>query len=110
MSRDFRRKLLNDIRVELTNEFDRNFTRKAFFDKKWKPRRNRKALGSLLLVTGSLRRSIKSKTTTTGVKFTSTLPYASIHNEGGKVRMLVKSHTRRSRKGKTYTVRPHTRR
>lgn len=30
--------ILNDMRVELSDEFDRNFERKAFFTEKWKPR------------------------------------------------------------------------
>ena len=28
--------ILTDVKVELSAEFDQNFTRKAFFDKKWK--------------------------------------------------------------------------
>lgn len=31
---DFKQKLISDIRVKLTEEFDRNFERKAFFDKR----------------------------------------------------------------------------
>ncbi|MBR5898080.1 MAG: hypothetical protein IKZ14_01265 [Muribaculaceae bacterium] len=34
-----KRNILNDMRVELADEFDRNFERKAFFTRKWKPRR-----------------------------------------------------------------------
>ena len=30
---DIRKLLANDIRVELSEEFDRNFERKAFFDR-----------------------------------------------------------------------------
>ena len=30
--------ILSDMRVELSDEFDRNFERKAFFSDKWKPR------------------------------------------------------------------------
>ena len=33
-----KRKILSDMRVELTEEFDRNFERKAFFSDKWKQR------------------------------------------------------------------------
>ena len=29
-------KILNDIKVDLADEFDKNFERKAFFDKPWK--------------------------------------------------------------------------
>ena len=31
--------ILTDIKVELSQEFDQNFERKAFFDKKWKDRK-----------------------------------------------------------------------
>ena len=30
--------ILNDIRVELADEFDRNFQREAFFSKPWNPK------------------------------------------------------------------------
>ena len=53
---DIKRKILNDLRVELSDEFDRNFQRKAFFDRPWPPRKLGKK-GSLLMVTGKLRRS-----------------------------------------------------
>ena len=82
--------ILNDMRVELSDEFDRNFERKAF-------------------VTGAMRRSTQGRVEGNGVRFSSALAYAEIHNEGGTGRKPVKSHTRRSRKGKTYTVRAHTR-
>ena len=48
---DIKRKILNDLRVELSDEFDRNFQRKAFFDKSWPPRKMN-GKGSLLMVTG----------------------------------------------------------
>lgn len=52
-------RLLHDIQVELTEEFDRNFELKAFFDRPWRPRRSeRSGLGSLMNVTGKLHRSI----------------------------------------------------
>ena len=98
------------MRVELTEEFDRNFERKAFFTKKWKPRTYPATRGSLLIVTGKLRRSIRSQVQGNGVRFTSSVPYASIHNEGGEGTKSVKAHTRKSKKGKSYTVRAHSRR
>ena len=51
--------ILNDMRVELSDEFDKNFERKAFFTDAWKARKDTKANGSLLVVSGRLRRSIK---------------------------------------------------
>lgn len=101
--------IIADMRVELAEEFDKNFTRKAFFTNKWKKRRNPNALGSLLVVTGSLRRSIQAKETPDGVRFTSNQPYATLHNEGGKGSVTVRQHTRKSKKGKPYTVRQHNR-
>ena len=101
--------IISDMRVELAEEFDKNFTRKAFFTNKWKKRRNPNALGSLLVVTGSLRRSIQAKETPDGVRFTSNQPYATLHNEGGKGSVTIRQHTRKSKKGKSYTVRQHNR-
>ena len=37
-SKDLLHRILSDMRVELTEEFDRNFERKAFFTDKWKKR------------------------------------------------------------------------
>lgn len=108
-AQQLKKDIISDMRVELAEEFDRNFTRKAFFTEKWKKRRNPNALGSLLVVTGSLRRSVQAKETDSGVRFTSNQPYATLHNEGGKGSVTVKQHTRKSKKGKTYTVRQHTR-
>ena len=104
-----KKNIIADMRVELAEEFDKNFTRKAFFTDKWKKRRNPNALGSLLVVTGSLRRSIQAKETPDGVRFTSNQPYATLHNEGGKGSVTVRQHTRKSKKGKSYTVRQHNR-
>lgn len=101
--------ILNDMRVELSDEFDKNFDRKAFFTKKWKRRANPDAKGSLLMVTGTMRRSIKSEVRGNGVRFTSSVSYAAIHNEGGSGTKPVRQHTRTSKKGKQYTVKAHTR-
>ena len=79
--------LLTDIKVELYEEFDHNFERKGFFSDKWKPRAHDYARGSLLMVSSALRRSVKggAETLENGVRFSSAVPYASIHNEGGKI-------------------------
>lgn len=77
--------LLNDIKVELYEEFDLNFGRKAFFSDKWKPRAHNYPRGSLLAVSNFLRRSIKAQVVNNGVRFTSAMPYASAHNEGAKI-------------------------
>ena len=72
--------ILNDIRVELADEFDRNFQREAFFSKPWNP----KAPHGLKL-SGALRNSINAKVSGDSVEFSSQLPYAKIHNEGGTI-------------------------
>lgn len=110
-ARQLKQQVIDDLRVELTDEFDRNFERKAFFTKRWKPRRNKRALGSLLHVTGTLRRSIKGVSTDSGVRFTSNVPYANVHNEGFHGMQHVRQTIRHNHKtGKAYTVRAHSRR
>lgn len=102
--------ILSDMKVELTEMFDRNFERKGFFGSKWKPRKNKKAKGSLLHVTGKMRRSIRPAVRGRGVHFSSPLPYTELHNTGGKFTQTVRTHSRTNKRtGKTYTVRSHSR-
>ena len=78
--------ILNDIRVDLTDEFDQNFERQAFFSKEWQRRKSPTRPGGHILVdTGQLRRSIHSRITDNAITFYSDLPYAAIHNEGGEI-------------------------
>ncbi len=52
-------RILQDIRVEMTDEFDRNFERQAFFSEAWQRRKSpTRPGGSILIDTGPLRRSI----------------------------------------------------
>lgn len=81
---DLLNKILKDIKVECLDEFDKNFERKAFFNQKW-PERRYKGKGSLMLVTGQLRRSIRGTVGSNYVEFSSNLPYAQIHNYGGRI-------------------------
>lgn len=83
--KQFNKNILNDIRVDLTEEFDRNFERKGFFDKKWKNTNLPNQRGSLMMRTGKLRRSIIAKESGTQITWSSSLPYASINNEGGEI-------------------------
>ena len=92
MDDDFKKLLWNipgDIRVELGDEFDRNFERQAFFSRAWQRRRSPGKAGRATLAgSGSLRRSIKSRIDPSGaITFYSELPYAAIHNEGGEIRV-----------------------
>lgn len=82
-------KLLKDIKVELSDEFDRNFQRKAFFDRTWKPAKVNN-IGSLMMRTGALRKSLMAKIEPMAVRWTSSLPYADIHNSGGNITVTVK--------------------
>ena len=77
--------IITDVKVKLTEEFDRNFERKAFFDKPWKNARGNNARGSLMMRSGKLRRSMRSSQSKTGITWSSALPYASLHNQGGEV-------------------------
>lgn len=80
------RRILRDIQVELSDEFDKNFERQGFFSEKWQRRKSPTRPGGAILVdTGSLRRSVRSKVTDNSVVFYTDLPYAGIHNEGGDI-------------------------
>ena len=73
--------ILSDLRVDLTDHFDKNFSRGGFFGKKWKPRKD--GVATHLNNTGTLRRSIRSRVSGHSLTFTSSTPYSAIHNEGG---------------------------
>lgn len=87
---DLKRQILNDLRVELSDEFDRNFQRKAFFDRPWPPRKMHNPKGSLLMVTGKLRRSIRCRVDTDSVTWETSERYAAIHNYGGEITVTAK--------------------
>ncbi len=85
------RNILNDVRVELSDEFDRNFERQAFFNEAWQRRNSpTRPGGSILIDTGKLRQSISSRTTDSSITFCSTLPYAAIHNDGGEIKVTAR--------------------
>ena len=85
------RRILSDIRVELGDEFDRNFERQAFFNDAWARRKSPIRPGGTILVdTGTLRRSIRSRTTDDSITFYTDLPYAAIHNDGGEIVVTAK--------------------
>jgi phage gpG-like protein len=82
---DFFKNILSDLRVDLTDEFDKNFERKAFFDKPWDNTKIPNRKGSLMARTNGLRRSMKSKQTNDGLSWTSSKAYATLQNEGGEI-------------------------
>jgi len=86
-------RILKDVQVELADEFDKNFQRQGFFAEAWARRKSPVGRGPLLISTGQLRRSIQGRVEGDALTFVSTLPYASIHNEGGEIKV-----TRRMKK------------
>lgn len=91
--KDFFKQTLTDIKVKLGEEFDRNFERKAFFDEKWPATKLTYHRGSLMMRTGRLRKSLLSpKVTSNGIIWSSSLPYADIHNNGGEIRVTPQMH------------------
>lgn len=83
--------VLDDIRVEYKDEFDRNFTRQAFFTEPWQRRRGPlRPGGATLIDTGALRRSFEVKTSSNAIEFSYTKEYAAIHNEGGTIKVTSK--------------------
>lgn len=103
-------RVLNDMRVKLAEMFDDNFRRQGFFGDKWTPKKVLSKGGSttILIVTGAMRRGIRASVQGNGVVFTSDKPYAALHNEGGQFRQNVPAYYR-SRAGRRYRVRAHTR-
>ncbi len=95
MDADFKKEVidvsLEDIKVELDEEFDKNFERKAFFDEKpWEPRKHDDGTGSLMQRSGGLRGSIRSRKRRDELVYSSSRPYARIHNEGGEIKVTKK--------------------
>ena len=85
------RRILNDIRIDLGDEWDQNFERQGFFSEKWQRHHSPLRPGGHILVdTGKLRQSIKSRTTGDSITFYSDLPYAGIHNEGGEIKVTAR--------------------
>ncbi len=85
------RRILSDIRVELSDEFDRNFERQGFFTQAWAKRKSPlRPGGPTLIDSGQLRRSIQSRSDSTSITFYSSLPYASIHNDGGEIKVTAR--------------------
>lgn len=82
--------ILNDIRVELLDEFDKNFQCGSFFGTaKW-PKSARPGAKTPLIDSGNLRRSIRGTISRNSIAFSSSLPYASIHNTGGTLTVTTK--------------------
>lgn len=85
--KQFHKNILNDTRIELMDEFDRNFQRKAFFDKKWANNKLINRKGSIMARSNNLRRGFRAKIEGEKIAFSNSLPYASIQNEGGEIKV-----------------------
>lgn len=87
----FLNQILTDVKVKLSDEFDKNFQRKAFFDKSWANTKHPNSRGSLMLRTGNLRRSLLSpRVQNMSITWSSSMPYAGLHNEGGTITVTAK--------------------
>lgn len=84
------RDIAHDVKVKAMEEFDKNFERKAFFDKPWAATKLANKKGSLMLRSGNLRRSLNSKLNGSSIVIWSNLPYADIHNSGGEIKVTYK--------------------
>lgn len=113
MARNIYNDILRDARVKLTEMFNNNFREQGFFGQKWVATKtskvNKRGKGSILIVTGAMRRSIRSYVSGMAVVFSSHLPYTALHNEGGNFAVKVRPHTRRSKKGELHHVSAHSR-
>lgn len=88
--KNFLQRIIEDVKVDATQHFDKNFERKAFFNQKWPTAKYANNRGSLMMRTGALRRSIRSSIQGNSIVFTSSVPYATIHNDGGEIEVTQK--------------------
>lgn len=86
----FFKNVLNRVKIEVAEEFDKNFERKGFFEDKWPDAKKPNAKGSLMMRSGALRRGNQSRIEGENIVFTNSKPYAQIHNEGGTITVTAK--------------------
>lgn len=92
----FRMELPRKVAITLENFFKRNFEVGGFVDKpfkKWKPAQNPRIGRKLMNKTGRLKRAIKRMEVSRNrivVGVGKEVPYASIHNDGGKIAITPK--------------------
>lgn len=87
---DIFKNIITDVKIEVTEEFDRNFERKAFFDKPWPTNKLHNSKGTMMARSNNLRRSIRSHIAHNSIYFSSSLPYAELQNNGGKIKVTPK--------------------
>ena len=86
-TKEIKRRILNDIRVEAAEQFDRNFETESFFNEAWQRKKSPVGGDHVLVGTGALRRSISARVDEDSITFETTLTYAAIHNEGGEIKV-----------------------
>ena len=92
---DLERLLANDLLVIMQEETAEAFVRKEWDGKAWPPRKYEDGIGSLMLRSGALRRSITVEADGNQVVINSNTLYAHIHNEGGVVQVPVTTKMRK---------------
>lgn len=93
--RAIERKLAQRLVVILQQETDEAFRQKAFDGVAWQPTKYPVKQGSLLLRSALLRRSLSFRVNDNTVVVSSSVPYATLHNEGGVVSVPVTDKMRR---------------
>ena len=71
---------IKDVSIELSDIFEKNFEKKSFFASAWKRERVDPGHGSLMMRTGTLCRSIRSRIAGNMIEWYSEHPAAAIHN------------------------------
>lgn len=89
-TRALKRRILNDVKVEAASEFDRNFETQSFFGAAWQRQKGPRSGQHILVKTGALRRSITARIDQDSITFSTSLPYAAIHNEGGEIKVTAR--------------------
>ncbi len=94
-SRSIEHELARKLAVIMSNETEAAFRSKVWDGVRWAPVRVANPRGSLMLRTGALRRSLSFVARGNVVAVSSSMPYASLHNEGGRVVVPVTDKMRR---------------
>jgi phage gpG-like protein len=111
--KQFAQRLPDLVGNTAVNYYKSSWDKEGYVDgrfSKWKPRKVADRRRRLLVKSGRLRRSVRYRTMSRAVAIFTDVPYAQVHNEGGKVaaRQSVRAHTRRTKRGSA-KVKAHTR-
>ncbi|MBP1631201.1 MAG: phage virion morphosis family protein [Bacteroidetes bacterium] len=109
-------KLPPKIATEAVNFSKERFVKQNWDNKAWEPRSRRRRggekrqNGAILVDSGRLKRAIRKKLISpTKIIIGVDVPYAEAHNEGLDKVIKIKAHNRKSRKGRVYKVKSHSR-